>query len=166
MGRHKPLPSREELSQYFHYEITSGRLFRVNYDKHRGVAHECAVREIVPNTPQGYACVRFKNKLYRCHRIIWVLVTGIDPGSMEIDHIDRNTQNNAWHNLRLATSHEQALNRKVRRDSTTGFRGVINTGKKYQAKIQRNGVREHLGTFDTPLAAGNAYKSAASRVMQ
>jgi hypothetical protein len=85
---------------------------------------------------------------------------------MEIDHIDRNTQNNAWHNLRLATSHEQALNRKVRRDSTTGLRGVINTGKKYQAKIQRNGVREHLGTFDTPLAAGNAYKSAASRVMQ
>lgn len=164
MKRHKPLPPRDEISQYFHYEILSGRLFRINYGKHRGVLFTQKVREITPNTPYGYAVVRFKNQLYKSHRIIWMLVTGNDPGIMEIDHIDRDTSNNAWQNLRLATSEEQALNRKVRRDSTTGLRGVINTGTRYQAKIQRNGVRRHLGTFDFPCEASNAYLEAVTQL--
>lgn len=162
--RHNPLPSAHELRQYFHYEITSGRLFRIGYSKHRGVSHATTIREIVPNTPHGYGIVRFKGQLYKAHRIIWVLVTGADPGNMEIDHIDRNTRNNAWHNLRLATSEQQALNRKVRRDSTTGLRGVINTGKGYQAKIQRKGIRAHLGTFASAEAASFAYREAASNL--
>jgi hypothetical protein len=38
--------------------------------------------------------------------------TGIDPGELEIDHIDRNPCNNRLTNLRLATRSEQLANRK------------------------------------------------------
>lgn len=89
-----------------------------------------------------------------------MLVTGRDPGAFEIDHIDRDPTNNGWHNLRLATSSEQALNKGVRRDSTTGLRGVVKTKDKFQAKVQRGGVRTHIGTFSTPRAAADAYLNA------
>jgi hypothetical protein len=156
----RPLPPHSELKQYFEYHITSGKLYRVCYDKHRGVLASHSFRELTPNTPYGYCVVRYKGVLYKAHRIIWCLVTGDDPGAFEIDHIDRDPSNNSWLNLRLASSAQQALNRKVRSDSTSSLRGVLKTGSKYQAKIQRNGVRVHLGTFETKEQAARAYLAA------
>lgn len=157
-----PLPPEDELKLHFIYELVSGRFFRIGYNRHRGVSFSVQFREVLPNTPAGYALVRYNGVLYRSHRLIWKMVTGIDPGELEIDHIDRDTTNNSWQNLRLASSVEQAVNRRVRRDSTTGVRGVIRTKKSFQAKIQRNGDRVHLGTFPTAAEAGEAYARAAS----
>lgn len=157
----RSLPSQNELQLHFKYEVLSGRVFRINYAKHRGVPLTQVCRELIPNTPSGYCLVRYKGVLYKAHRLIWCLVTGEDPGDLEIDHIDRNPVNNSWHNLRLASSYQQALNRRVRSDSTTALRGVLKTGVKFQAKIQRDGMRRHLGTFETKEEAAEAYLIAS-----
>ena len=42
----------------------------------------------------------------------------------EIDHIDNNPSNNRIENLREATRSEQLCNTKLRKDSTSGIKGV------------------------------------------
>ena len=158
------LPSQKELQQSFEYEPGSGRLFRIGYSKHRGVSSKITRRECVTNTPQGYCVVRYRNKLYKAHRIIWCLMTGADPGILQIDHIDRNPANNKWSNLRLADCYQQAANRRARSDSTTRLRGVVRFRDRFQAKIQRRGPRIHLGTFSSAVQAHKAYEQAGQNV--
>lgn len=52
-------------------------------------------------------------KIVRCmiHRIVAECWLGDCPENMEVDHIDRNSHNNDWHNLRYVTKSEQMKNR-------------------------------------------------------
>jgi len=59
---------------------------------------------------QGYLVVRVDGVLYLVHRLIWLIVTGEWP-KYEIDHDDRNRQNNRWKNLFDKTSTENQQNR-------------------------------------------------------
>lgn len=53
--------------------------------------------------------------------------------------------------------------RPLRRDNTSGFKGVTSWGDKWRACIRdRHGVRNlHLGLYGTPEAAARAYDVAA-----
>ena len=68
---------------------------------------------------------------------------GPRPEGLEIDHIDRNTQNDRPDNLRYASRYEQILNREyLQTNNTTGVRGlcyepVSNT---WRAGIRKNGT--------------------------
>ena len=67
------------------------------------------------------------------------------------DHINRNTFDNRKNNLRKATQEENAKNRTIRKDNTSGVTGVYwhkGTGK-WQAGIGLNGKMKYLGVFDT-----------------
>src|SRR5215831_15782353 len=55
---------------------------------------------------QGYYKITFVDKHFGVHRIIWKLVTGVEPPET-LDHIDQNRKNNRWVNLRVATQTEQ-----------------------------------------------------------
>ena len=44
--------------------------------------------------------------LYYAGRLVWMWVTGEDPGDCEIDHGNRHRDNNAWHNLSMITAAE------------------------------------------------------------
>jgi hypothetical protein len=72
----------------------------------------------------------------------------------KIDHRDGNGLNNQRSNLRLATTAENAQNRRgADRGSRTGLRGVSPYRGRYRAQAQANGVNHRLGVFDTPEAA-------------
>ena len=62
----------------------------------------------------GYWEVRLDKVLYKSHRIIYKMHTGVDPIGFEIDHYDRNKSNNNASNLSMATRGEQQTNSRVR----------------------------------------------------
>lgn len=67
----------------------------------------------------------------------------------EVDHRDRNTLNNRRYNLRVVTGLQNSQNRSVRKDSSSGIRGVHlekRTGK-YIAYITVNKQRMFLGRY-------------------
>lgn len=98
--------------------------------------------------------VRLDGRLYKVHRVIWAVVTGSDPGHMEIDHVDHDPSNNRIENLRLATrSQNQANTRPRRRDLP---KGVVRHRSGYVAQAGR-----YLGFFRTISDAAAAYANDA-----
>lgn len=79
------------------------------------------------------------------------------------DHINGDTLDNRRCNLRVATKSQNGMNRKINCNNKSGFKGVRyhNRDKCYYAQITANGVKKHLGTFDTPEQAYDAYCKAA-----
>ena len=53
-----------------------------------------------------------------------LLMGPVPPEYDNIDHIDRNPLNNCRTNLRFVTWREQTINRGMRRDNTSGVKGV------------------------------------------
>jgi hypothetical protein len=86
------------------------------------------------------------------------------PKGRVIDHINGDGLDNTKANLRLATPSQNAANSKIRRNSTTGFKGVWwdKKKKKYRASIWVDGKRFHLGYFHPKTKAAIAYDRAAT----
>ena len=81
----------------------------------------------------------------------------------QIDHIDRNPLNNQRNNLRAATGSRNQANSNISVANTSGYKGVCwhKKQKKWIAQICVSREHIHLGTFDTPEEASEAYNQAA-----
>lgn len=79
----------------------------------------------------------------------------------QIDHKNTVRSDNWWKNLRHA---DDVLNRqnirKARANNKTGFLGVHVQRGKFKAQIRVNFYPMHLGYFDTPELAHQAYLKA------
>jgi len=112
--------------------------------------------------PLGYRLIGIKGVLLRAHRLAWVLMRG-GPVPSEIDHIDRDPDNNRISNLRAATRSENMGNTPMRRDSTVGAKGIQRQPNgRFQAVIRHKNMRFCVGTFDTVEEASAARKKAAA----
>lgn len=90
---------------------------------------------------KGYVQISIKSRLYSAHRLAWLYMTGEWP-ALEIDHRDGNALNNSWSNLRLATRGQNCQNCKVRKDNSTGAKGVYPAGGgRFMAQVRANGAR-------------------------
>lgn len=79
---------------------------------------------------------------FACHRIVWALKHGRDPGTAQIDHRDTDGSNNRASNLRLATPTQNAHNTHALPSSTTGVKGLtVVNGCYWQAQIVLEGTR-------------------------
>lgn len=78
-----------------------------------------------------------------------------------IDHRDGDGLNNCRLNLRRATKLQNQTNSKLRRDNSSGFKGVHSHKGRWRAKIQVIGITIHLGVFQTAEEAALAYDAAA-----
>lgn len=98
----------------------------------------------------GYVQIRFKNKVYKAHRIAWLFMTGKWPPD-QIDHKNGIEDDNRWRNLRLATNQQNAMNQKQCKINSSGCTGVSfykRTGR-WSAYITFQGKRIYLNTYKT-----------------
>jgi hypothetical protein len=107
--------------------------------------------------PSGYVHIRVNGHLYKAHRLIFLWHHGYIP--KYIDHIDRNKSNNKIENLRCATASENVYNTDVRKNNTTGLKGVYwhQPTSKWRVKASINGKQKHIGLFDSKESAYSAY---------
>lgn len=66
-------------------------------------------------------------------------------------------------NLRLLTRQSNRTKSRLSSRSTSGYKGVRRVNRRWRATITVNGKRIHLGYFDTPEEAAEAYNAAARK---
>lgn len=66
--------------------------------------------------------ITINKKHYKTHRLVYLMFHGYMP--KEVDHIDNNPLNNRIENLRPANRSEQCCNTRLRKDNTSGIKGV------------------------------------------
>lgn len=109
-----------------------------------------------------YVKVGIGGRQYSAHRLAWFYVHGTWPAG-EIDHINGDGRDNRIANLRDCSRAQNATNSLAQKSSKTGLRGVhYHPGaRRYRAQICKNNKIHHLGYFDTPEEAHEAYLKAA-----
>lgn len=114
--------------------------------------------------PNGYVSISLRGKRYYAHRLAWLYMTGLHP-KQQIDHIDRDRNNNRFANLREASVRQNHGNASLSNANTSGRKGVSwhKRLKKWRAQIRINGVSRHLGYFEDTGSAAKAYAAAANR---
>lgn len=103
---------------------------------------------------RGYRLLKIKGKYEKAHRLAFLYMTGEWPKNI-VDHLDRNTSNNKWNNLRDVSQTENQYNAKDRREP--GLRGVIYRNGKYSSYIGHKQKHIFLGNFDSCQEAHQAY---------
>lgn len=85
------------------------------------------------------------------------------PDGYEVDHKDLDRLNNVRSNLRICSVSENSRNKGVRRNNTSGYKGVHcrRDTKKWVARIGINGIRLYLGEFNSAIDAASAYNLKA-----
>lgn len=71
----------------------------------------------------GYLIYKIKGKQIKAHRLVWFLCYNEFPNG-EIDHINRNRQDNRIENLRIATRKIQLENTTKKPNKDTGVVGI------------------------------------------
>jgi hypothetical protein len=110
--------------------------------------------------------IMVNGQIYLAHRLAFLWMTGEWSKAVEIDHVDTNPWNNAWNNLREATHSQNKMNIGLRRDNTTGHKGVWFEKRRnhWIAEVWSNGSKHQIGSFPTAEEAKAARDAAARRL--
>lgn len=109
----------------------------------------------------GYLYGVLEKRIYFAHRVLWKMKYRKEPRG-PLDHKDGVKRNNAWDNLRRATSAQNSFNRKNKPYGESGHKGVYKSWKRWMARIAVGPKKMYLGTFDTPEEA-RAVRIAAEK---
>jgi hypothetical protein len=110
----------------------------------------------------GYLFIKISGRFYKAHRLIWLIHHGRWP-SDQIDHIDRDKQNNRIENLREVTCAQNHQNQSIQKNNTSGSTGVYfrkrHVTNPWQASIFKDGkfiFRRGFPTREEAVAAREA----------
>jgi hypothetical protein len=102
----------------------------------------------------GYTILRVGGRLFRAHRLAWLLHYGEWPDG-DIDHVNGIRTDNRISNLRECNAMQNAQNRIGQRGCS-----LFKPTGRWKAKIRSNGIEYHLGYFDSEAEAVGAYRKA------
>jgi hypothetical protein len=152
--------SHSDLLRLLNYEPATG-IFTWKVQRSNRVKAGSIAGRVQKKT--GYREIKVLERQYLALRLAWFYVHGIWPLSA-LDHQDGDKLNNRIKNLRVATVSQNAANKKLQVNSTTGFKGVRASKYGWRASIEHNGEYHGLGTFSSKEAAHAAYCLAAERL--
>jgi hypothetical protein len=150
------------VRELFHYDPATGIFIRRIRLAQRHQAGDRADFLITKGNNTGYYRISFDSKRYMAHRVAWLYVYGEWP-KQDIDHINGNPGDNRIENLRDVPNRINRQNmRRPRGPSQSGLLGVFmhKESGKWRARIQVNMKAIHIGLFDTPEEAHEAYLKA------
>ncbi len=156
-------PSPEMLRKLLRYEPDTGKLYwreRKPDMFEDGVRHTAehicrgwntryaGHQALCTNNGCGYFYGEIYNRPHLSHRVIWAIVTGSWPID-EIDHISGEKKDNRVENLRDVPRVENARNRSIHSNNTSGALGVYwhKANMKWVACIWVGGKNLNLGSF-------------------
>lgn len=110
-------------------------------------------------TAGGYGRITVDGEPWLVHRLAWFYMTGELPPPM-VDHANLRPLDNAWLNLREATPSQNQANK--RGSSASGMKGAyrLRSGR-FKAQVKTPAGSEHIGTYDTPEEAHEAFMARA-----
>ncbi|QNB14270.1 HNH endonuclease [Paraburkholderia tropica] len=140
--------SYETANEFFHYDAETGAITLKNdvatlkTKQGEQVGSKIAsgyIQVYVPEIGSVYA-----------HRLAFLLMTGSWPKNI-VDHINHIPDDNRWENLRDVDYSANNHNSKLRKDNTSGVRGVRYEKRKnrYSATVKHQKKGYWLGYFDT-----------------
>jgi hypothetical protein len=158
--RLKNLPTQKRLRELLNYNTETGEFTRIAWASSNARTGDVAGSISSDN----YRRINIDGQKYLAHRLAFQWMTGMCPD--EIDHKDRNRSNNAWSNLRTATSSQNKGNQCINKRNVSGFKGVHwkKREQKWVARITIGGKTQTLGYYNEPEKAAAAYRLAAASI--
>lgn len=143
----------------------------LHYDPETGVwtwlartTNRVDVGFVAGSMSRGKVSIRIDGKLHLSHRLAVLYITGDWPSGV-VDHVNGDSGDNRWSNLRDVSQRVNLQNRRSpSSNNRTGLLGVSRRNRRFQASIKVDGPRIYLGTFDTPEQAHEAYLAAKRRL--
>ena len=111
----KPLPPQSVLRELFDYNPDTGYLTHKHTDRRRKKGERVGHVSMNGTKNRHQRNTKIKGERYYVSRIIYTWMTGIDPADLEIDHINRDSLDDRWENLRAISHRENLENRNVKR---------------------------------------------------
>jgi hypothetical protein len=153
--------TQKELKHILHYNAETG--FFTWLIANNG---NIKVRKIAGTLKNnGYISITINKKLYQAHRLAFLYMEGEFPNDC-VDHVNYVRNDNRWCNIRKATKLENSRNVGLRKDNTSGYKGVYwsSADKKWRAQISVNGKRKLLGMFNSPELASVVYENFSKQI--
>lgn len=118
---------------------------------------------LVGNYTRTYGRICLEGKNVCSSRYAVYLMTGKWPVG-EVDHINGDTHDDRWSNLRECSRGENMCNRRLYKTSTSNYKGVNWDRGKYVASIQVDKKRRYLGRDSDPAICALMYDHAAKEL--
>jgi hypothetical protein len=148
-------PTQEFIKEYLNYDPNTGIFTWTEKRGNRGVRPN---RIAGCDDGEGYIKIRLAGVGYKAHRLAWIYMTGNSSDKL-IDHINRNSKDNRWENLREADHAQSVWNTGISSLNKVGYKGVAwdPVRKKYFVRLRHHKKRIFLGRFNTAEEAHAVY---------
>lgn len=133
------------LKELLRYDPDTGEFFRLIAQRcqHGGVGEIAGTLE-----RDGYIQIGIDGRRYKAHHLAVLYMTGVSVPEI-VDHIDGDTSNNRWSNLRCCSITDNNRHTRLRQNNTSGVKGVSFDKRcdKWRASITVDRVQYNLGRF-------------------
>jgi hypothetical protein len=146
----------EDLRRQLRYDPDLGEFWWIERRRKRRLGVQAGTVQRTGKSRQIVRIIWIDGQRQYAHRLAFLWMTGRWPA--EIDHINGNTLDNRWANLREATRSENNMNRAPDPNRGASFHKPSGL---WQAYIKKNGRQIALGYFKTAEEAHAAYLIAA-----
>ena len=124
--------NQEILKNNLIYDLNSGKFYWKQENYYNKIK---AFTEAGTISSTGYRLITINCKIYYAHRLAWLYVYGYLPEN-NIDHINRNPDDNRIENLREVSRQCNLRNSKVSSANKTGVKGICYDPKNHKWKAQ------------------------------
>lgn len=98
--------------------------------------------EVAGTLNKKYASIKYNNKSWLIHRIVWILHKGSIEVQNVINHIDFNTHNNCIENLEECTFRQNLCRTKILKNINLNHRNISSINGIHEC-VKNNGYKEY-----------------------